>query len=413
MENPKISRNPIARIKESIIPLIGLKDFLYANKFEGLFLLAGILLGLIIRYRLFPFASLDFWLDLNNWYEQIRSRGWAALNADFSNYSPLYIYILFFIHALFPSLPNLIAIKIPSVLMDLACAFFAFGLIWSVTKSKLRATFASLAVFFAPTVILNSAYWGQADSIYTALLVACVWFLILKRFNLAMLSYGLALAFKLQSVFVGPLIAALFLIGYIPWKRIILIPIPYLISILPAWIAGRPILQLLMIFWNQAGTYKKLTLNAPSGYAWFFEEQYNLISKAGIFFAMGICLFFVALIFFRKRQIGNRELILLAAVSVFLVPFFLPSMHERYFYLADVFSILLVFCYPDLFLVPIFSQLSSFFVYQPFLTDKTVFPLSVVSFLNLASIVLLTRKMVGVLYPAALQGTNEPSAIPQ
>jgi Gpi18-like mannosyltransferase len=412
MQKPKISHGPIARVKEFFIPLIGLKDFLYANKFEGLFLLAGITLGLIIRYRLFSFASLDFWLDLNNWYEQIRSRGWAALGADFSNYSPLYIYILFFIHALFPSLPNLTAIKIPSVLMDLACACLAFGLIWSVTRSKLRAMFASLTVFFAPTVILNSAYWGQADSIYAALLVGSLWFLILKRFNFAMLSYGLALAFKLQSIFIGPLIVALFLIGYIPWKRIFLIPIPYLISILPAWIAGRPILQLLLIFWNQAGTYKKLTLNAPSAYTWFFEEQYNLISKAGIFFSMGVCLFFVAIIFFRRKQLENRELILLATLSVFLVPFFLPSMHDRYFYSADVFSILLIFCYPSLFLVPIFSQLSSFFAYQPFLTDKAVFPLSIVSFFNLASIVLLTRKAIIALFPAGFQDKNKPAPQP-
>jgi Gpi18-like mannosyltransferase len=104
------------------------------------------------------------------------------------------------------------------------------------------------------------------------------------------------------------------------------------------------------------------------------------------------------LIFFRKRRIGNGEILLLATLSVFLVPFFLPSMHERYFYPADIFSILLVFYYPELFLVPIFSQLSSFFTYQPFLTDKYVFPLSVLSFLNLASIVFLTRKAIFLLY---------------
>ena len=282
--------------------------------------------------------------------------------------------------------------------MDLVCAFFAFGVILSATRSNLRASFACLSVFLAPTVILNSSYWGQADVFYTSFLVLAVWLLISKRFSWAMLSYGVALAFKLQSVFLGPFLAALFLIGYIPWKKVFLIPIPYVISILPAWIAGRPLLQLLMIFWNQAGTYKRLTLNAASAYAWFFEDQYTLISKAGIFFAAAICLLFIALIFFRKRKIESGEIVLLATLSVFLVPFFLPSMHERYFYPADVFSILVVFCYPELFLVPIFSQLSSFFTYQPFLTDKVVFPLSVVSFLNLAAIVFLTRKAVILLY---------------
>ncbi len=398
MRSVKILGNRKTHLEKSFFSVPGAKYFLYKNRFLACFLFAGIILGLLIRYRLLPFTSLDFWLDLNNWYDKIRNLGLSALRADFSNYSPLYIYVLFIIHGLFPSLPNLLAVKFPSIFMDLVCASLAFGLIFSATRSKLRAAFACLSVFLAPTMIFNSAYWGQADVFYTSFLVLGVWLLISRRFSLAMLSYGVALAFKLQSVFLGPFIAALFLIGFIPWKKIFLIPIPYVISIVPAWIAGRPLPQLLMIFWNQAGTYKRLTLNAASVYTWFSEDQYSLISKAGIFFAMGICLLFIAFIFFRKRRIGNGEIVLLATVSVFLVPFFLPSMHERYFYPADVFSILLVFCYPELFLVPVFSQLSSFFTYQPFFTDKYVFPLSVISFLNLAAIVFLTRKAVFLLY---------------
>ncbi len=66
-----------------------------------------------------------------------------------------------------------------------------------------------VATLLAPVMILNSSFWGQADSIYTAALLACLYFLLLRRNWLAFLSFGIAFAFKLQAIFLAPLLVIL------------------------------------------------------------------------------------------------------------------------------------------------------------------------------------------------------------
>ncbi len=48
-------------------------------------------------------------------------------------------------------------------------------------------------------------------------------------------------------------------------------------------------------------------------------------------------------------------------------PFFMPGMHERYFFLADLLSLVLAFYLPKLWYVPVLVQTSSFLSYLPFM----------------------------------------------
>jgi Gpi18-like mannosyltransferase len=60
-------------------------------------------------------------------------------------------------------------------------------------------------------------------------------------------------------------------------------------------------------------------------------------------------------------------MIQLALISVLVVPYLLPKMHERYFFAADVISIIFGFYYPRYFFVPIIINLVSLFSYFPYL----------------------------------------------
>jgi len=51
------------------------------------------------------------------------------------------------------------------------------------------------------------------------------------------------------------------------------------------------------------------------------------------------------------------------------IPFLLPRMHERYFYLADMLAILVALKNPRLFWMPIASIMASFYSYLPFLLN--------------------------------------------
>ena len=104
---------------------------------------------------------------------------------------------------------------------------------------SILAVFGYLAVLFAPTVFLNSSCWGQADAIYATFLVACLYWICTGRHWLALGSFGFALAVKAQAMFFAPFLLALLLKRQLSWKPFLLVPIIYLLTLVPAWVAGR------------------------------------------------------------------------------------------------------------------------------------------------------------------------------
>jgi hypothetical protein len=64
---------------------------------------------------------------------------------------------------------------------------------------------------------------------------------------------------------------------------------------------------------------------------------------------------------------------------VLAVPFFLPQMHERYFYLADVLTMVMAFCVRRYWVVAIVVSACSLLCYAPFLLGRTIVPLPVVA----------------------------------
>jgi uncharacterized membrane protein len=67
-------------------------------------------------------------------------------------------------------------------------------------------------------------------------------------------------------------------------------------------------------------------------------------------------------------QLTPTRIVLAATVSVLLVPFFLPAMHERYFFLADAMTVVAAFYLPRrLWALPVLEQFASFCAYLPFL----------------------------------------------
>src|SRR2546429_9926306 len=68
-----------------------------------------------------------------------------------------------------------------------------------------------------------------------------------------------------------------------------------------------------------------------------------------------------------RIKITNNIMIRLALVFVLVMPFLLPEMHERYFYLADVISLIYIFYFSDYFYVAVLIQISSLISYIPHL----------------------------------------------
>jgi hypothetical protein len=64
-------------------------------------------------------------------------------------------------------------------------------------------------------------------------------------------------------------------------------------------------------------------------------------------------------------------MLLTALASVALVPFILPRMHQRYFYPQDMLSLVIAFFLPELWFLPMLSQIISVIAYGPFLFNTS------------------------------------------
>ncbi|HEV8486368.1 MAG TPA: hypothetical protein VGV87_22680 [Blastocatellia bacterium] len=100
-------------------------------------------------------------------------------------------------------------IKLPSILADILTSWL---IAWAVRRrERSTSTLAILACavyLFNPAIWYVSAYWGQTDSIYTLFLVASVLAIECEAFLPAWLAYTLAVAAKLQSIALAPLLVA-------------------------------------------------------------------------------------------------------------------------------------------------------------------------------------------------------------
>ena len=52
------------------------------------------------------------------------------------------------------------------------------------------------------------------------------------------------------------------------------------------------------------------------------------------------------------KVIKYENVIELALLLAVIVPFLLPRLHERYFFMADIISLLYAFCFPKNFILP-------------------------------------------------------------
>ena len=330
---------------------------------------AAVVLGaLAVRLAFFQFQSGDFTAFFGPWYQFIQQHGhFAALRYDFANYNVGYLYLLALLS--YTPISALYAVKLISVVFDLVLAFFVYRLVAVRRPGTWWPVLAGALVLFLPTVVMNSSLWGQADAIYSAFAIGGVYFAVRRRPWLACLFFGFAFAFKLQVIFLFPVLLLLALRRVVPWRALLLVPGVYLLMDVPALLVGANFHSLLTVYVTEAGTYNQLTLNAANVYQFLGN-----VGDTQLFKMFGIMLTGMLLVSLLMPVIGLRleltptRIVLASAVSAVLVPFFLPAMHERYFYLADTLSVVAAFYLPKrLWALPVLVQFASAFSYAPFL----------------------------------------------
>ncbi|MBV5323249.1 hypothetical protein JZU51_00485, partial [bacterium] len=91
---------------------------------------------------------------------------------------------------------------------------------------------------------------------------------------------------------------------------------------------------------GQTETYKSLSMKAPNLYLFVGNEHYFPGLYIGIAITILAMLLWTAGYALKIKEMSMEILMLCAAASVAMIPFLLPKMHERYFYLMDVLTFL-------------------------------------------------------------------------
>ncbi len=345
------------------------------------YILIGMLIVLGVFVRVMGLQTLN--VDTDNylipWYDYIIKHGiLTSLGDNFTNYTPPYTYFLALMTA--TPLPKITAIKLIPIIMDIINSVIIYKIVNYKYPIGLLAWWAAAIFWCLPTVIMNSAYWGQADSFYTGFLLMTLYFLIKNRPFLALLFFSISITFKLQAMFMAPLLVVLMFRPILNSNRLelehrvkvwhfILVPFVYSLLCLPTVILGRSWSDVWSIYLVQVGTFKNLNEYAPNIYVFISNNYFNPISKLGLLVATFAMLLWIIYIIKTEIRMSLEKLMLTALTSVALAPFLLPKMHERYFYPADVISLIVAFFNPKLWFLPIGFQLISCLSYYPVLSN--------------------------------------------
>ena len=350
-----------------------------------------------IRYASVPLESADL-VHFRTWYRFIADNGhFAALTHEWFDYNVPYLYLLAAVGAALPSLDPTIAVKAISVAFDYALAFAVYKCVGVKSRTRLVPLLAALATLMAPTVLTNSSLYGQTEAIYATFLVACLYFLLAGRQAWAFVAFGLALAFKLQAVFLAPLFLWLLMKRACDWRCFLLVPAVFLAALVPAWLVGRPLESLLSIYWRQAETPTwSLSAGLPNLWAWVPDSLYQWWPLGVVLAACTVLLVAVAV---RRSpaKMTSELLVLLATYSALVVPFVLPKMHQRYFFPAEVIGIVLAFYLPRYWFVPVIVGGASFGTYLKQLIWFEPVDLKLLALVVLGVLAILTWQLLAML----------------
>lgn len=365
-----------------------------------LYLAAMLAVAMMLRTFFFPYESYDYRGPLSRWFHFLQANhGFMALRDLQSDYPPLYLYFL----ALFTYLPfpALFTIKAFSTLFDILAAAMAFRLVKIKSGDNFLPALAFTALLFWPTVVLNGSMWGQCDIIYTSLLLAMLCLLMTRKYAGAMALFGLAISFKLQAIFLLPLLFIFWFKREITVWHLALIPLVFVLSCLPIILLGKPLASAVSIYWLQAGQFPTLAKNALTVYQWVPQQLYPYFIWPGVLLALAVILSLGLVLNRFLRELDPGTIILLALAFSLAVPFMLPKMHERYFFLADVISVIYAFYFPRKFYLPLVIGVLSYFSYYPFLFGTSLFELKYLSLGMAAAVILVLKELLDRFRPAA------------
>ncbi len=299
-------------------------------------------------------------------------RAWAAFGEHHSlsefyktelyvDYPPVYLYVLFFLGKLLSGLGvssdgalYMAFVKCVPMLFDaLSCLFF-----YGFCKKRMGA-FSALVftgfLAFSPAAILNSAVWGQIDSVTTLLSLLMLLALSEKRYPASSALFCVLVLTKPQMVLFAPVLGFVMLFDFVfsedkinclkHFLKALLLSLLVLVLV-PLPITGGDFGLLFKNYQDAFGLYPYATLNAANLFGLFganwtrVDEIFWLFSyKTWGYIFIVLSSLLVGVLAFLKRD--RASILWLGAFLVLSVFTLGHTMHERYSYPALLFLLFL------------------------------------------------------------------------
>lgn len=293
--------------------LLAMLLLIMERRFDALMLLAAavcLCCGMYARVTMLSFQSSDYINCLLPWTKKLGSLPLReALSTPIGDYNLPYLYFLTILSR--TSWDELLHIKSMSCFFDVVLAYLVMRITALEVKDRRLQLASFLIILISPTVMINSAQWAQCDSTYVAFCLLAILGAMTGRGRLCAIAWTIAFCFKLQAIF-----------------------------ILPALVCGRSLLSCMNIYGGQLGEYNKLFLNAPTVWRFFGASRPAEYNNMAVFVALGAIVIFTMLCLSFSKKLSRAQLFRLFFISSMLVPYLLPRMHERYFYMAEMLALI-------------------------------------------------------------------------
>ncbi|MDD6207648.1 MAG: phospholipid carrier-dependent glycosyltransferase [Clostridiales bacterium] len=287
------------------------------------------------------------------WATRLSSEGFHDFyqSGGFSDYPPVYLYILWLIgktkELLKLSADSVLfglLLKMPALIADLACGFLLYRLSCKHLKVHRIAMVLMAMYLFNPVVILNSAMWGQVDSILALFMLLLCYALTERKMLFAYIIFGFGILFKPQMIFLAPVMLA----GFIDrvffhqftlkklgreLMQIILVAVSGLLLCMPFQIK-----EVAAQYMDTLSSYPYTSVNAFNlwgifGKCWVRQDQTFFFLEyetwGMIFVTLVIAATLYLFIRFRKEHCRFFQASAFAVAGIFL---FSVRMHERYLF---------------------------------------------------------------------------------
>ena len=311
---------------------------------------AGIILAAFIaRLTLLELTPPGYTQTIDSWLTHLQKGGGLfALSGDLSAMSGPMLILALISHA---GDDRLRLVGMVPIVFDFILAWFSMRLMLALSASRNKALATFALVLLLPVVPMASALTGLYDSVYAALVMACLFFALTGSPSRAMLSFGFAFAAGSPAFFLVPTLAILLLTSRIRQRNLLYAPAALFVCMMPSILLGRPVFDLLKLLFSPRSGFLQMTV--PFGLHAFLglpEPTATVVTGATAVLFFGAACVVIAM---NIAKFDKFVLLLTSFIFSAAAPFLMPSVLAGSFFIALILSLIYAVVRPSRFYIPV------------------------------------------------------------